>query len=128
MFNKIATYVNKTSKLSYICFYFDVDGFFVVYYMYQIYNKLNQTSHFCQLSTNTSCKHLNVGIKQLWCEVHYSTGRCRFYSRNFHYLLKTIQISIQFSISTLKICGFNIQNNSNWLFLENFLFIANASN
>jgi hypothetical protein len=55
MFNKIVTYVNKTSKLSYICFNFDVDGFFVVYYMYQIYSKLNQTSHFCQLSTNTSC-------------------------------------------------------------------------
>jgi hypothetical protein len=55
MFNKIATYVDKKSKLSYICFNFDVDGFFVVYYMYQISSKLNQPSHFCQLNTNTSC-------------------------------------------------------------------------
>lgn len=120
MFNKIATYVDKKSKLSYICFNFDVDGFFVVYYMYQISSKLNQPSHFCQLNTH-------VGIKQLWCEVHYLIGRCRFYFRNVHSLLKTTQISIQISILALKICGFNIQSNSNGLFLQNFLFITNAS-
>ncbi len=38
MFNKLATYVDKKSKLSYVYYGFDVDGFFVVYMACNICN------------------------------------------------------------------------------------------
>jgi hypothetical protein len=46
MFNKIETYANQILKFSYIYFSFDVDGFFVVCYVLEVFSKSNQPSNF----------------------------------------------------------------------------------
>lgn len=43
------------------------------------------------------------------CKSWWSISRCRLYPKNVHYLFKTIQNSIQCSISTFKIYGFVYQ-------------------